>query len=62
MTPEKMKKYEVWRSELITVAVRDFGYSIDVIEPAVNSHEYQVYFENGNTPYQAIQTEELAFL
>jgi histidine triad protein (predicted protease) len=62
MTPEQIKKYEGWRSELITVAVRDFGYAIDVIEPVVNSHEYQFYFENGNTPYQAIQTEELAAL
>ena len=62
MEPEKMKKYEVWRKELITVAVKDFGYAIDVIEPVVNSHEYQFYFENGNTPYQAIQAEELAAL
>jgi hypothetical protein len=62
MKPEKIKKYEVWRKELITVAVRDFGYAIDVIEPVVNGHEYQVYFEDGDTPHQAIQNDELTAL
>ena len=59
MNKERQKEYEQWRNELITVAVRDFGFSHDVIEPLANSHEYQDYFEDGDTPYQALQSSEL---
>jgi hypothetical protein len=54
MTPEQIEKYQVWRNQLIDNAVREFGYSFDVIEPLASGHEYQVYFENGDTPYQAL--------
>ncbi len=59
MTPAKIKEYEQWRKELIEVAVREFGYRLDVIEPLANMHEYQEYFEDGDTPHQAIQSDEL---
>lgn len=59
MTKDKMKEYERWRNKLITVAVRDFGFAYDVIEPLASGHLYKSYFEDGDTPYQALQSSEL---
>jgi hypothetical protein len=53
-TPEQIKKYEIWRNQLISTAVQEFGYSLNEIETLASGNKYQIYFEGGNSPYEAL--------
>jgi len=58
MNAEEIKDYRTWQHYLITVAISDFGYAHDVIEPLVEGHEFQEYYEDGYTPFNAMQAHD----
>jgi hypothetical protein len=56
---DKIEQYRQWRAELIDIAIHEFGFSHEVIQQLSDGHVYQEYFEDGDTPRQALQSSEL---
>ncbi len=55
---EDARQYECWCNDLITMAIRDFNYAVDVITPLVEEHVFSEYYADEYTPLQALNDHE----
>lgn len=54
MNKEQLSEYRQWQQKVIEIAVMDYMYALAVIKPLVDGHTFQKYFENGDSPHEAI--------
>lgn len=52
----QMRRYETWRDELVTIAISECGYGLSYANEMINlGHYYQVYYNLGMTPAEAMR-------
>ncbi len=50
--------YRGFKLVLISLAVEQFGYDRDEITKMVHNDEYKLYYDEGETPFMALQLDE----